>query len=465
MSVDDLKRPILKRMKSRKNKNIDNSLAYRLRLIAAYKDIMRNHIPLVFRYYCQNFRNHQLAAMGRLREKWTEAEKGGAKIEVAFLITIPGMWKVDYLYKAMQIDPHYHPFAVIYPYSAFKGFEADEIAATVEKTRLFLEQKGVEYVIPVDDKGKWQDINKTIKPDIVFFSTPYKDVPTKYYIFNFKDTFTCYVPYGLTIMNTYRNNYDLIFHNLVGIYFLETSFNKRMSQLHSRIHGTNVEVSGFLPSEVFLRKDYSAENRWRPQSSVKKKVIWAPHHTIDAESQWSTFLLCCDAMIEIAEKYRDSIQFAFKPHQLLKFKLQQIWGEQKTDEYYAKWASMENTQLEESSYVDLFLTSDAMIHDSGSFTMEYLFTRKPVMYLARDISFKERFSDEGKKAFDCHYVGGRVEEIEKFLTDVVLRGEDPKSAVRETFYNNTLNTDSSCMPSERVLNILQDYIFDKTNNK
>ncbi|MBP5548456.1 MAG: CDP-glycerol glycerophosphotransferase family protein [Bacteroidales bacterium] len=441
-------------------KNYDKSLSYKMRLLLAYKDVLRNHSSFVFNKYSSEYRTHQNEAAHRLKDKWQAASEGGKPVEVAFLITIPGMWKVDYLFKAMEKDCHYHPYAVIYPYSVFKGFSKEETETTLEKTRAFIESKGFEYVIPRGNDGKWQDITKTLKPDIVFFSTPYKDIPPQYYIYNFKDTFNCYVPYGLTIMNTYKNNYDLIFHNLTGVYFLESAFNKKMAQKYARNHGSNVEVVGYLPSEVFLRPDYSPADVWKKQEKPKKRVIWAPHHTIETETDWSMFLSCCDDMVELAKKYKESIQFAFKPHQLLKFKLVQLWGEEKTDFYYRQWSEMENTQLEESSYVDLFLTSDAMIHDSGSFTLEYLFTQKPVMYLAKSEAFKDRFSEEGAKAFMCHYLGRSVQEIDGFLENVVLEGKDDKEKDRKLFYNTVLRPDDSVLPSEKVLQILHDKIFE-----
>lgn len=60
------------------------------------------------------------------------------------------------------------------------------------------------------------------------------------------------------------------------------------------------------------------------------------------------------------------------------------YGEKrKTDRYYSEWESLSNAQLETGKYVDLFMTSDAMIHDCGSFTIEYHYTLKPVMYLVK----------------------------------------------------------------------------------
>lgn len=172
----------------------------------------------------------------------------------------------------------------------------------------------------------------------------------------------------------------------------------------------------------------------------------------------STMLVYCDYMLELAARYADSIQFVFKPHQLLKFKLQQLWGEKKAADYYNRWASMENTQLEEASYVDLFLTSDAMIHDCGSFTSEYLCTGKPVMYLLQREQVREAFTPFGELGFDAHYHGRNRDDIEHFLSDVVLAGNDPMQTQREDFFRQYLQPADGKMPSEHIIEEIEKMI-------
>jgi CDP-glycerol glycerophosphotransferase (TagB/SpsB family) len=91
-----------------------------------------------------------------------------------------------------------------------------------------------------------------------------------------------------------------------------------------------------------------------------------------------------ELMLELAQAYKDRIQIAFKPHPSLITQLYQHpdWGKERADDYYARWQQMENTQLETGGYVDLFMTSDAMIHDSGSFVVEYLYANRPVMFVS-----------------------------------------------------------------------------------
>lgn len=187
-------------------------------------------------------------------------------------------------------------------------------------------------------------------------------------------------------------------------------------------------------------------------------MIWAPHHSIDDDISISTFLLYCDDMLEVARRYSDRVQFAFKPHQLLKFKLQRLWGAERTERYYNQWAELDNGQLEEASYVDLFLTSDAMVHDSASFTTEYLYTRKPVMYLVRNSNQHDVLTPFGHLVFDAHYHGRVLADIEHFLDDTVLGGDDPKEGERKEVYDNYLGLVDGMRPSQRIIKELENLI-------
>lgn len=431
--------------------SIDQSIIYQLRLLWAYKDVLRNHFGPIEKLYAKRFREAQIQAAHMLR--------GKNQLEVAFFLTIPGMWKHDTLFEAMRKSPRFHPYIVIGRYSQYKGFDDSEMNKVLDRTRRFVEEKGYEYVVPYDEKsGKWLDVKKMLHPDIVFFTTPYKDTLPQNFIYHFKDTLTCYMPYAFTSLNYYKTNYGLIFTNLVGLYFVETDIHKKLAIKYSRNNAENVVVSGYPATEVFLRKDRTPKDNWWLQP--KKRVIYAPHHSIDLDNN-STFMENGEVFLELAEKYADSIQFVFKPHQLLKFKLQQVWGKERTEEYYRKWDSLENTKLVTDGYEDLFLTSDALIHDCGSFTTEYMFTKKPVMYLCKDGDMTGKFNEFGLKSFNCHYHGRTINDIEHFLQDVVIGGNDPMKDQRENFFEDYLKPKDGLLPSQKIIQIIEDFIDGK----
>ena len=114
---------------------------------------------------------------------------------------------------------------------------------------------------------------------------------------------------------------------------------------------------------------------------------------------------------------------------------------------------MENTQVETGEFVDLFKTSDAMIHDSGSFSVEYLFVNKPVAFVKTDMAFnKAGYTNIGSAALDQHYIVHNEQEVTAFIDDVVLGGNDPMSSQRTEFCNTVLRPDVTDSPSQFIVN-------------
>ena len=130
------------------------------------------------------------------------------------------------------------------------------------------------------------------------------------------------------------------------------------------------------------------------------------------------------------------------------------WGKDKATRYYSEWEKRENTQLEEGEFIDLFMTSDAMIHDSGSFCVEYHYSGKPVMYIANN--FEEQLTEKGdfgKTAMRLHYVGKCKEDIINFIENVILRGDDPMKMDREHFYKKYLLPPNGKSVAENTMDV------------
>jgi CDP-glycerol glycerophosphotransferase (TagB/SpsB family) len=185
-----------------------------------------------------------------------------------------------------------------------------------------------------------------------------------------------------------------------------------------------------------------------------------------ATLDYSTFLTYADLMLEIANQYKDNIQIAFKPHPILRSKLskEEIWGKAKTDKYYHKWEILPNGHLFEGEYIDLFLTSDGMIHDCGSFLIEYLYTNNPVMYILNDDSISDRLNDIGKMALSNHYHGKNNLDIDNFLNNVILSDNDYMSNERKLFFNSIIKPPNNVTASENIFNYLESVLFCKEEN-
>ena len=226
---------------------------------------------------------------------------------------------------------------------------------------------------------------------------------------------------------------------------------------YSFVKGRNMEIVGYPTADDFLSGYH--KDVWKTQQSYKKRIIWAPHFTLSFNGyvQQSNFLSMAEFMLDIAKRYLDKVQFVFKPHPRLFTELckHSDWGEAQAVAYYSKWAEMENTQIETGEFVDLFMTSDAMIHDCGSFAVEYHYSGNPVMYIAEN--FDEQVAEKndfGKIAMHLHYVGKNHQDIIDFIENVVLAGEDPLKPRRQQFREDYLIPPRGKTVAENTVDVL-----------
>jgi hypothetical protein len=99
-----------------------------------------------------------------------------------------------------------------------------------------------------------------------------------------------------------------------------------------------------------------------------------------------------------------------------------------------------------------------MIHDCGSFTAEYLYTQKPVLFQIRDEKVKDEFNSFGQLCFEKHYHAYTIEETETFIREIVINGNDPKAEEREQFYKQYLYPKDGVMPSDKIYTMLKTLI-------
>lgn len=377
------------------------------------------------------------------------------RIRVAFLLVNESIWKYEALYFLLKENPRYEPVVFVCP---FKTYGPDIQKQEMDITFKNFQERGYEVVKTLQDDGSYLDINKSFSPDIVFFCTPWAHSLKQYHIKNYLNSLTCYVPYGFKSSNLYEFHFNLTTQNLSWKNFYETDVHLVLAKKYSRAKGANVVVSGFPGMDHLLNMNkLNYKGVWKKQPIEKKKIIWAPHHTIPGSKtplDYSTFLKYSDFMLELARKYQYEVQFAFKPHPNLKGTLYDIWGKYRADNYYESWKQLPNGQLETGSYIELFASSDAMIHDSGSFVIEYLYTQKPVMFLINNEAVKEQFNEIGREALQKLYHGHNGEDIERFIVQTVLNGVDKLREERHKFFNELIQPPHGRTASENIYNYI-----------
>jgi hypothetical protein len=401
---------------------------------------------LRFKWICRNTVIKQREALASL--------KGKPKIKVVFFLIFDSVWKYEVLYDLMTQSERFDPIVIICPY-----LRVDEslMKSDMEKAFITFKNRGYKISKSLKQNGEWLDVRNEIQPDIIFFTSPYNITHPNYLIDNFLDRLTCYVPYNFGNSHLLEMFHDKDFHNYLWKLFAETEIHKEFSEKVARNKGKNVIVSGFPGTDKFLiDDDKEIINVWKNKKALK--IIWAPHHTIDdnkAFLSFSSFLLYHDFFIKLIEKNYNKIEIAFKPHPLLKVKLSNHpdWGVNRTNAYYQKWNDLKNGFLAEGDYIDLFRTSDAMIHDSGSFLIEYLYTGKPVLRTDVDDNILDRINRFGRMAYNVHYIAKTEKDISDFI-DNMIKGIDSKKEDRRIFKQNWLIPPNGKLASENIMDYL-----------
>ena len=382
----------------------------------------------------------RMARLRQLRQK--------DNITVAFQVWDLGMWKSDSLYRLMEQHPRFTPTIWVLD---VPGLDAEQTAAKREKLLAYCRQKGYQ----ISTCPSWEELDAQVAPDLVFIADPYMHhinmLPCAL------EHLLCYVPYGCQ-NNIASMGVDCFLHNVAVLNFRDNELVVQLAKPLMRNHGCNLKATGLPMIDLFLHSSDSPSPAWKSLSPPRKKIIYAPHWTIGGSNSFftvSTFLKTGEIVLQLAQQYANDVQFAFKPHPWLYRQLCKTpgWGKEKADAYYAAWQQGECSQLETGEYRDLFMQSDAMIHDCGSFIIEYMMANKPCMYL-KDKQGYQQYNCIAKEALQCYAQGIEKDEIERFIQSVISTQTDEYQARREAFRNTYLLPPNGVSAAQNIINCI-----------
>lgn len=375
-----------------------------------------------------------------------------APVKVVFFAIDVALWRYQHLYELMSADSRFQPVIVLSPCPGRKQREQD-----AARLRRFFDGKDIPYIDYHEGEQPY-DVKSSVNPDIVFYPQPYEHLLCpEHDCRNFYDRLVCYASYYFPIGTQWA--YNLHFSNRAWRMYYSLPYQIDLAQQKAFNHGRNARMVGYANADDFLQGQHLDAWKKMGDGQPRKRLIWAPHFSIQSEQHMlpprSNFLWMADLMVDIAKKYKDQLQIAFKPHPTLLSRLYEHpeWGRERTDAYYHQWEVMENTQLETGQYIDLFMTSDAMVHDSASFVAEYHYSQKPVMFVVRDLSaVTTDVSPVGQAAYDACYMGQTESDIHHFVNSVVLGNDDPLKARREAFFHDHLLPPNHISVAQNILN-------------
>lgn len=434
-------------------------------------------IPKYVRHIINNFliaiqKKLLVRKMQAKHKKLLEGLKGKEKIKVVFLEIFNGMWKADPLFLKMLNDPYFEPLILVCPCTVY-----NEILLKNEMSAVYNFFKEKKYPVLssyIEEENRWIHLDE-VKPDIIFFNIPHNMTRKEYYDNALMSYLSCYIPYNhdVGVFGGTVNQHNQLFHNVQWKIFTPHECSFSIYKRFSAAKGRNVVVTGYPPMEPFFcKQDINKKSSWN-NFDGRKRIIWAPHHTIDVEYlPFSNFLIYADEMLKLAEKYSNKIFWSFKPHPELRYKLYKYhaWGKKKTDLYYKKWEDSSFSQLDQGEYVNLFMESDAMIHDCGSFLAEYMYVKKPVLYMLNVDNNLSYYNSFGRKALKACRIGNNKEDIEFFIQNLLNEDFFITDEHRTFYENEILKYFNKTTPSSMIISILKNDLgeekgYDTENHK
>lgn len=373
----------------------------------------------------------------RIHNRWLVIKKKKKdKLSVAFIVMSHTMWKEGKLYDLLENSERFTPILVLAPTPRIYNTPELYNEETLRMSSFFRKMR-CRYIMYDDfENGKYEF-------DIAFYQQPYEDgILPRLHPLKLRNTLVCYIPYSFPTLYL-KYDYLHLIMNIAWKMFYPSNAYKDMIKELSICGGHNVVASGYLSADYLINPDIEkAHNFWTESIHSKKRIIWAPHHSVSNRNlniHQSTFLEYHEVMLNIADCFSEEIEIAFNPHPLLFDSLKHHlgWSDDNIRNYVKEWEKRDNCVVTYDNYIDVFNTSDALIHDCASFTVEYIYTLKPVLFLCKnsvDTDHRDRLCEPALKAFDAHYKAYQEADVFSFIKEVVIQGTDTKKADRDNAF-------------------------------
>ena len=318
--------------------------------------------------------------------------------------------------------------------------------------QFFIERYGADRVLDgYDEKtGEFLDLSDSF--DVVYMANPYDVLVNRVHGIRYlsgQNVLPIFICYGFTISKWLINEFHSSLNEaLLYKNFVETKVSKMEISESQLFYQRNMVVSGYSKMDELFNIPQGSQSR--------KKILIAPHHTVKGlpgELQYSNFLEYSDFILELPDLFPDT-DFIFRPHPLL-FKnlaMHKIWSQEKIDQFLSQVNDKKIEYSKESDYLHLFKECDAIIHDCGSFSVEWLYTGKPCCYVVdSEDRVRKQFNRLGNVALDCHTtIADSKKEILKFIKKV--ENNEYPNIIDERVKNEIMINYPNC--SEFILNNL-----------
>lgn len=291
-------------------------------------------------------------------------------------------------------------------------------------------------------KGKWFNLKK-LKPDYLFFQTPYNVIRPHKYSSEIVSKYTkiLYVHYAADFIGAgiLEETNPIDYMKDIYTIFLQDKSHEKLVKEYLRSNNLNIKtvLTGFPRyDELDSLKGIDSKNWNLPRNKNVKRVIWTPRWTTNEGN--CNFFEYKDFLIEYAKKH-SNFDFIFRPHPqaFLEWNATGELPKAEAEKYKKEYSDCNNAKIDnQKEYLTTFYSSDFMITDISSIVAEYFLTGKPIIYCHK----KDCFNDFSRKISEGFYWVRNQKELEERINDL-MAGNDPlaevrKKLIKDNFYIN-----------------------------
>ena len=304
-----------------------------------------------------------------------------------------------------------------------------------ETKSFFIKKYGSKFVLDGWNERENKFLDHSNEFDVIYLANPYDFMVDKLHGVSYlstKNVLPIYMSYGC-MPDNYGCKITMSLKE-ISLFWKVFADNKMTYKDYCRYElakGKNVVLSGYAKMDSLAK--------FKENARAKKRIIIAPHHTINNPAlPLSNFLEYQRFYLELPKLF-PQIEFVFRPHPLLFINLvnEGFWNATQVNEYIKKVKDNGMIYSVGGDYFDIFVNSDAMIHDCSSFVVEYLFTTKPCCFMAKK-NYKKIFSSLGKSCLKNYYLAFNTQQIIEFIQNVVIDEKDKLKQKRELYATKCL---------------------------
>lgn len=364
----------------------------------------------------------------------------GKKLKVFFVMPYASKFGLGSVYRAMESSKYFEPYVFVV-HARDDAFERlPEYKGETRETYDVFVREGYRTILGYNEEMKPIGL-EMFSPDIIFLSYPNLFVGSFYKNININYNYlTCYVSYGISVVNNFPYHFENYHVNTSWKVFSETKYSYMQGVGKASHNGINYILSGYPKLDSY-------KNRNSIIKGARKKIIIAPHWSIktnEDDQNMAVFHLYNKFFVDMLEK-NPEMDFYFKPHPDLRYRLQKLqrikvdvgMTPSDYDSYLENWSKHSNGfVVGDGDYMNLFIESDCLITDCGSFIAEYLPTENPCIYMLNPerkdaTNLKAHFNSFGINILNTYYLCHSWEEVVDYYNSVVIQGLDFKKKERK----------------------------------